>query len=571
MLVNYKQLFTMHRLRLLEDIENNGYRTINDFTGVIVHLVKNSDLFKQDKDEEYDIDRICVNGLKQLIDDLYSVNSKEKSIFQLTKSDYCELKILKYVMENIDKFWDYIYGLSKSSKILLTKEQDSYVYNGNIGNDCYNLAKDLYSTGSIKFSSQERERFINSTLSDIDILNIKRRTLKLLKDNYSACRKAIMNRKVNTIANCARFLNKYGYLEYYITANNNLVRRLNMPYLEVNIRKSKKDKPLTCVSDYLDKDILCTLPDEEISALSLFMVNRVEKVKNKIIEVLMALTFLSDKTKNSIDSARWINIDKLPHDEIVDAIARYNMLTEFVKEQRHTIDKYDNTTKEYTNNDSLAFREVDLTDQISSEFTDEYNKEYNRFPQDNMLLEDLTRLISADNFQIFYDYKDSLIDILLISIISSNININWGIVPNDVYGFVDENNQILLSFDFPGYNVPIRCHANLNKVLKVLADMTGNTIIPLYLGNTELLYRDTRYSDNKIKPYPAYIPFKLSKEQKEAVKEDSMNGNNSIAKHIAMMQNVLSTTKLKREENRFVDLLSFTEDIKVNPSVKSYK
>ena len=38
-----------------------------------------------------------------------------------------------------------------------------------------------------------------------------------------------------------------------------------------------------------------------------------------------------------------------------------------------------------------------------------------------------------------------------------------------------------------------------------------------------------------------------------------------------MMQNVLSTARLKREENRFVDLLSFTEETKINPSVKSHK
>ena len=97
--------------------------------------------------------------------------------------------------------------------------------------------------------------------------------------------------------------------------------------------------------------------------------------------------------------------------------------------------------------------------------------------------------------------------------------------------------------------------------------MTNDTIIPLYLGDDQLVY-ESNFTDRH---YSTYIPFKLSREQKDAVKEDGMNGINSIAKHIAMMQNVLSTARLKREENRFVDLLSFTEEAKINPSVKSHK
>ena len=63
----------------------------------------------------------------------------------------------------------------------------------------------------------------------------------------------------------------------------------------------KKEKPFTCVSDYYDSNILSLLPDEELSALSLFMVNRVEKVKSKIVKTLCMITFLSNETKNNID------------------------------------------------------------------------------------------------------------------------------------------------------------------------------------------------------------------------------------------------------------------------------
>ncbi len=557
-----------------EEMERNKNlvkeQEISEFLITIQQLLKNSDIFKIKPNEEYNIDKLCVSAMEDLADKLYSINSSDNSIFQLTRNDYCELKSIKYIMENIDKFWNYIYGLDKDHKRILTKSAKYYVYQGNVRVDSYSVARDLYSKCSTKFSSDEADKFINGTLSEKDILNIKKRTLNFLKINYPAYRKRLIDDRVKVIINGARFLDRYGYMDYYINANNNRARRLNMPYLETNTRTSKKEKPFTCVSDYYDSDILSLLPEEELSALSLFMINRVEKVKSKVIKALTMITFLSNETKNNIDNIQWINIKNISRDEIVEAAARYKMLNNYLKEQRHTISKeYNDNSNDlgYINNNNLSYREVNLAEGIDEQFVNDYNDEYNRYDGDNMLYEDLIRLIHSDNFQIFYDYKDSLIDILLNSVISARININWGIVPNDELGFIDDNNQVILSFDLPGYNAPISCHANLDRVIKTIVNLTGDSIIPLYLGSEQLVYEENFTN----KYYSTYIPFKLSREQKDAVKEDSMNSENSIAKHIAMMQNVLSTAKLKREENRFVDLLSFTEETKINPSVKSHK
>ena len=557
-----------------EEMERNKNlvkeQEISEFLITIQQLLKNSDIFKIKPNEEYNIDKLCVNAMEDLADKLYSINSSDNSIFQLTRNDYCELKSIKYIMENINEFWNYIYGLDKDHKRILTKSAKYYVYQGNVRVDSYSVARDLYSKCSTKFSSDEADKFINGTLSEKDILNIKKRTLNFLKINYPAYRKKLIDDRVKVIINGARFLDRYGYMDYYINANNNRARRLNMPYLETNTRTSKKEKPFTCVSDYYDSDILSLLPEEELSALSLFMINRVEKVKSKVIKALTMITFLSNETKNNIDNIQWINIKNISRDEIVEAAARYKMLNNYLKEQRHTISKeYNDNSNDlgYINNNNLSYREVNLAEGIDEQFVNDYNDEYNRYDGDNMLYEDLIRLIHSDNFQIFYDYKDSLIDILLNSVISARININWGIVPNDELGFIDDNNQVILSFDLPGYNAPISCHANLDRVIKTIVNLTGDSIIPLYLGSEQLVYEENFTN----KYYSTYIPFKLSREQKDAVKEDSMNSENSIAKHIAMMQNVLSTAKLKREENRFVDLLSFTEETKINPSVKSHK
>lgn len=563
MLSNFKDDFEKNK-KLVKEVE------INEFPITIQQLLKHSDIFKVDADKEYNIDELCVKAIEDLTRTLYSIDSPSNSIFQLTRSDYCEVRTIKYIIENIDEFWNYIYKLNKDQKRVLTKSAKYYAYRGNLSEDICSMARDLYSE-CIKFSSEEADKFIAGALTEKEILTIKKRTLNFLKPNYPLCRKKIIDNRVKIIINGAKFLDRYGYMDYYVNINNTRARRLNMSYLETNTRTSKKEKPFTCISDYYDSDILSSLPDEELSALSLFMVNRVEKVKSKVIKALVMITFLSDETKNNIDNARTLNINEIPKSEIIEAATRYRMLNSHLIEQRriHNDDGLPDYDKNlgYINNDNLGYREANIAEGISTEFMNAYNDEYNRYDGDNMLFEDLTRLVSSDNFQIFYEYKDSLIDILLNSVISARININWGIIPNDMYGFVDENNQIILAFDLPGYNAPISCHANLNKVIETIVNLTNNTIIPLYLGNEQLVY-EYNFTD---KHYSTYIPFKLSKEQKEAVKEDSMNGNNSIAKHIAMMQNVLSTTKLKREENRFVDLLSFTEDIKVNPSVKSYK
>lgn len=543
---------------------------IYEFGAAIQQLLTHSKIFKPIPNEEYNVDKLCVIGMEDLTDKLYNINNPRESIFQLTKSDYCEVKALKYVMENIDEFWNYIYGLDAYQKSILATVAGRYAYHGNLVEDSFILARDLYSELDTKFSKDEAGKFIAGTLSEKEILSIKKRTLTFLKLNYPKCRKAIVDSRVKILVNGAKFLDRYGYMEYIAVQNNARARMLHMPYLQTNTRTGKKEKPLTCVSDYFNSDILSSLPDEELSALSLFMVNRVEKVKSKVIKTLAMITFLSDKTKNNIDKTGEIHISQIPKEEIIEAVARYRMLADYLKEQRHVLnEKIDDSNDDlgHINNINLSYREFNLGEGIPEQFIRDYNDEYNRYNGDNMLFEDLIRLIHADNFQIFYEYKDGLIDILLNSIISARININWGIVPNDKLGFIDDKNQIILSFDLPGYNAPISCHANLDKVIKTIVNLTGDTIVPLYLGDEQLVY-EHNFSN---KHYTTYIPFKLSREQKEALKADSMNGTNSIAKHIAMMQNVLSTTRLKREENRFVDLLSFTEEVKVNPSVKSHK
>ena len=560
MLYNFKEKFEQSKA-LVKDIE------INEFLNNIMQLLKASDIFKVDADCEYNIDLLCVQAMEDLAKYLYNVNDTVNSIFQLTRSDYCRLKAIKYIIENIDEFWNYIYGLNKEVKNLLTKPSKYYAYHGNIKEDIYELARNLYSECSLGFSNDEAVKFVNGTLSDLQILNIKKNTLKFLKLNFPIRRKEIIDNKVKIIINSAKFLDKYGFMDYYINANNTRAKRLNIPYLQTNTRTGKKEKPFTCVSDYYDSNILSLLPDEELSALSLFMVNRVEKVKSKIVKTLCMITFLSNETKNNIDDERWINIKKIPNDEIVEAITRYNMLTNHLADQRRVIYSRYNPNTQYTANTNLSYRELNLFEGISKEFSDAYNGEFNRFEEDDMLEEDLSRLITADNLQIFYEYKDDLIDILLTSIISSNININWGIVEGETGGFVDSNDQILLAFDFPGYNAPISCHADLNNVISILANLTNDTIIPMYLGDDQLVYE----SNFNMTHYSTLIPFKLSKEQKDALKEANKTSTNGIINHIAMMQNVLSTAKLKKEANKFIDLLSFTEELKVNPTVKSYK
>lgn len=563
MLSNFKEELERYKRTVKE-------QDIYEFRTTIQQLLIHSNIFKIVPNEEYNVDKLCVAGMENLTDKLYNINNPKESIFQLIKSDYCAVKILKYVMENIDEFWNYIYGLDNFHKQILTTCTKYYAYHGNLMEDSFVVARYLYSELDTKFSKDEANKFVAGTLSEKEILKIKKRTLSFLKLNYSKCRKMVVDSRVKILVNGAKFLDRYGYMDYYTDKNNSRVRMLHMPYLQTNTRTSKKEKPLTCISDYFDSDILSSLPDEELSALSLFMINRVEKVKTLIIKALTVITFLSDKTKNDIDNVGWIYVNKIPREEIIEAVARYKMLASYLREQRHILNEKveeDDASSKYINNSNLSYRKFDLRTDISDQFMADYNAEYNRFDGDNMLVEDLKRLIHTDNFQIFYEYKDDLIDILLNSIISARININWGIVPNDELGFVDECNQVILSFDLPGYNAPISCHANLNRVIKTIVNLTNDTIIPLYLGNEQLIY-EHNFSN---KHYSTYMPFKLSREQKDAVKEDSLNGTNSIAKHIAMMQNVLSTTKLKREENKFIDLLSFTEEIKVNPSVKAHK
>ena len=97
MLYNFKEKFEQSKA-LVKDIE------INEFLNNIMQLLKASDIFKVDADCEYNIDLLCVQAMEDLAKYLYNVNDTVNSIFQLTRSDYCRLKAIKYIIENLFKY-----------------------------------------------------------------------------------------------------------------------------------------------------------------------------------------------------------------------------------------------------------------------------------------------------------------------------------------------------------------------------------------------------------------------------------------------------------------------------------
>lgn len=80
-----------------------------------------------------------------------------------------------------------------------------------------------------------------------------------------------------------------------------------------------------------------------------------------------------------------------------------------------------------------------------------------------------------------YMVKSRLIEDIILQSIEQNIN--WGIMEEDEA--IRIGKRVLLGFDIPGLNAPLRVHCNLTDLKSIMHDYLKTDEVPLYVGTED--------------------------------------------------------------------------------------
>ena len=118
-----------------------------------------------------------------------------------------------------------------------------------------------------------------------------------------------------------------------------------------------------------------------------------------------------------------------------------------------------------------------------------------------------------------YEVKDMSAQALMVSLIDSDKNVNWGYIPEkDEKGrnsIQRGSKYVLIGFDLKGYNMPIKLHFEKDRIEKFLDGYTNNTAIPIYEGNEDVEINDEFLTTQ--------VLMKLSKKQRAGIKSALKN------------------------------------------------
>lgn len=222
----------------------------------------------------------------------------------------------------------------------------------------------------------------------------------------------------------------------------------------------------------------------QLEALLCHYFNRLEKVRESIGKGLFFLCYLCDLPDVFKTNVRRFSSEKLlecQKEYVVMFCIQQNMLEEvyelFEKSEinnmpepnfeniyNETIDKYFRAYVEY-------FKLVDKGNEDTPEARKEFTIRLNTLSITNAYYKHFN-----------YITKISLFEDLIIQ--AERNNINWGVMPDGAEGYRIKRNM-LIGFDIPGLNMPLRLHFPLIAIKQVVHNYLGLDEIPLYVGRED--------------------------------------------------------------------------------------
>lgn len=321
----------------------------------------------------------------------------------------------------------------------------------------------------------------------------------------------IRKRYVENLVQLGNILEKFNFLKNYQEREK---RRLE----DIGIKSDNTD-----IKEYFDKDFLLHLPMEALLAMSCFWSNRLTKEMEDINKVLFILKDLNLIEQIILDDEIYSTFpfEKISNQDIKIELIKLGVVKEI---GQMAVNKLDREIEEQQEAEPREVTKMVDLKQYLEPFIKNYGQEYRKYFDEkmtttrNILSEDIEEkyLIGLNVVNNLYKCKNSNVLALLEACMARDAIQNWGYMEDekDTIG-----NFIILGFDIPNLNMPLRIHIPKNEISQFLKANNMEDIIPVYKGG------DDFYKLGEIIKTQALIPMPiLEKEQIKKIKIDSKKG-----------------------------------------------
>lgn len=399
-----------------------------------------------------------------------------------------------------------------------------------------------------KIKDKEIQKYLkaiekNDAQKIIEVLKIMNQELQEQEKNIS----------IKNLVFVGKFLKEYGVLEREAEMQNSNYKKLGLDKLEVTI-ESDKDGNIG-VNDLFEENYLSNLSNEQLTILNVFWQNRYTKIVDDIVDTL----FIYNKM-NLWEKSNRNEIEKISNEKILNILLQKNICSNILK-KRFKYEKRDIKRKVLDNN-SFGEMNIDL-----SNIDENAQKEYHNYFKDkiqeskNDLITDFIDVVPMQNLITnAYRKKDDTLNACIICVMSSRKNFNWGYIPEikDNRNSIERDEKfVLIGFDYPGFNMPLRVHINKNSLISLIKNNKGDTTIPEYKNPEDFEVGGRIVPTNVLMPLTLKMESEIIRYNKEVNRDNTKYSNIKIIKHFSnFITKRVKGIKNSTEQTKYVDINS---------------
>lgn len=495
-------------------------KTKENFKEFVLVAKKIKEDSKCENSEELEL--ILKNRINKYTNKLLEPNMS--AIFMDKTVDYIinNKKIIKEIIDKRDSKEIKDLSLEDAVRYTQNMERNSKIIIGSLVNRIYKEKRrmDIFRKRNIKGledielnDDDEFKEFLEEVIYNI----LAEKENKIIKNK-------IEKKSKQRLSNAVKLLDDINVLKINNDINNQRLEKLNLEFLKFDYENKVRNKKDIAIKDLENEEFLNRFDIKEINALNAFYVNRLVKTLDEYNS-----NFYFGRKLDIYNKI--INNEELDI-ELSDEEIKYMILQkEFLKSSSQDI--ISEIAKKYEEKDSKDLKEFRITkDRIEetnsykeavTQYKSQYEKLYNKIylpkyknDYENDLI--ITSFLDVDMYNL-YKIKDMSAQALMVSLIDSDENVNWGYIPEkDEKGkntIQKGNKYILIGFDLKGYNMPIKLHFERDTIEKFLDGYTNSTAIPIYEGNEDVGIND--------KFLTTQVLMKLSKQQRAGIKSALKN------------------------------------------------
>ena len=403
---------------------------------------------------------------------------------------------------------------AKNKKQFLSIESLTHNYDRE---DCYNqLIRILFQSLCERFSINEVEKA--ATERKVNFLTDFKKNIEFIYENYQDSSK---EKLIKNISFYADFLESLVSLDDMFDRQNDLYARTRLSTLKGNeystsglmmLGLSDEEKEKAYSEEGL-KD--CNLM--QLEAILSFLINRSEKVFERI-GTGMYIYYV-----NSIETADEENVKNIQF--LKKVWQKKQFFTDF---SRDFIDKHADEFIDQEGENGSSYGMIEQSKVY--QYLRNYRKAYLKFFPGADIAADYERFdtILGGGIANRYLGKDKLIESLIIY--SDQTKSNWGYTKEECKKTKD---MILLCFDVPGLNMPIRLHADKEKVKHLMTKYMKTSEIPVYCGDDDFTVHGNKVGTQAL----YYVPKNKINGFKSVVNKGKVSpGYKDMAEHIKLLQ-----------------------------------